>query len=55
MMKDFHNIEIMDIDFVQYPELARQFKKKYSKLLGITKLFVKNLESELIPEPDHQT
>lgn len=55
MMKDFHNIEIMDIDFVQYPELARQFKNKYSKLLGITELFVRNLEAELIPEPDHQT
>lgn len=48
MMKDFHNIEIMDIDFVQYPELAHQLKDKYSKLWEIAKLFVKNLESELI-------
>lgn len=45
MMKDFHNIEIMDMDFVQYPELARQFKDKYSKLLGIAKLFIGNLET----------
>jgi len=55
MMKDFHNIEIMDIDFAQYPELARQLKDKYSKLWGIVKLFIGNLEAELIPEPDHQT
>ena len=55
MMKDLHNIEIMDMDFVQYPELARQFKNKYSKLWGIAKLFIRNLEAELIPEPDHQT
>jgi len=52
MIKHLHNIEIMDMDFVQYPELARQFKDKYSKLWGIAKLFIRNLEAELIPEPD---
>jgi hypothetical protein len=44
MMKDLHNIEIMDMDFVQYPELARQFKNKYSKLLGIVKSFIATLQ-----------
>ena len=44
-----------DIDFAQYPELARQLKDKYSKLWGIAKLFIGNLEAELISEPDHQT
>ena len=43
MMKDFHNIEIMDIDLVGYPKLAVQFARKYRKLLGFSETFLSNL------------
>ena len=46
MMKNFHNIEIMDIDLVGYPKLAVQFAKKYRKLLGFSETFLSNLNKK---------
>lgn len=44
MMKNFHNIAIMDIDLVGYPEMAVQFAKKYRKLLGFSETFLSKLD-----------
>jgi hypothetical protein len=43
LSRDFHAMEMMDTDAVQYPALAIQHKKKYQRLLGITEGFMQEL------------
>ncbi|MFP4037987.1 MAG: glycosyltransferase family 9 protein [Desulfobacteraceae bacterium] len=42
-LRAFHQHHIMDMDRVNYPELARLFASKYSRMLGVTENFRETL------------
>lgn len=45
LIKDFHSLEMSDMDYVQYPKLAVYLIRKYRKLLGVTESFFSRLDT----------
>ncbi|MCG6533113.1 MAG: hypothetical protein L7F78_00185 [Syntrophales bacterium LBB04] len=49
-LRSFHNHEIMDMDRVNYPELARLFAGKYARMIRVTDSFLGVLDRILQKE-----
>ncbi len=43
-LKHFFSFVMMDMDYLQFPQLAEEMKKKYAKLLSMTDSFLSNIQ-----------